>query len=70
MVARRLIPADGKIDAPVVALPVMPAQAGVYGFPMLRPRKAWMAARSLSSGLTRGAAMTVVQRRCVIVLAG
>ncbi len=36
----------------------MPAQAGIHGFPKLQPHKSWMAARSLPSGLTRGAAMT------------
>jgi hypothetical protein len=50
-------------------LPVMPAKASIHAFPGLRRRQAWMAARSLSSGLTRGAAMTELQRRWVIVSA-
>ena len=48
----------------------MPAQAGIHGFPKLQPHKSWMAARSLPSGLTRGAAMTEMLCRGVIVSAG
>jgi hypothetical protein len=47
----------------------MPTKAGIHDFPGLQQRKAWMAARSLSSGFTRGAAMTELQRRCGIVSA-
>ncbi len=48
----------------------MPVQAGIHDFPGLQQRKSWMAVRSLPSGLTRGAAMTGSQRRCVNVSAG
>lgn len=45
----------------------MPAQAVVLDFPSLRQRKSRMAARSLSSGLIRTAAMSGINGRWVIV---
>ena len=48
----------------------MPAQAGIHDFPRLQQRKSWMAARSLPSGVTRGAAMTGLHRQWVVVSAG
>ena len=64
------MPADRKIDPTVSATPSCRRRPASATFPSCHRRKPWMAARSLSSGLARGAAMTELLCQLVIESAG